>query len=201
MIAPVVLPFANHLLETDDWARERLAAFVGKSASLRLGGREFLRVVIDERGLLQRDAAGTSATVATVATVSIELPADTPARLLGDRAAVFAAATIAGSADLAQTLSQVFGNLRWDIEEDLSQLVGDIAARRGLQLAGHVARWHWQATSRLAGAVAEYLTEEAAEIASRRDIQGFCDEVDLLRDDLARLEKRLSRLEASRQTP
>ncbi|MEF8752951.1 MAG: hypothetical protein V5B60_03255 [Accumulibacter sp.] len=195
MIAPVVLPFANHLLAADDWARKRLATFVGKTASLRLGGREFLRVVIDEHGLLQRDAAGTSPTV------SIELPADTPARLLGDRAAVFSAATIAGSADLAQTLGQVFGNLRWDIEEDLSQLVGDIAARRGLQLAGHVARWHWQAANRLAGAVAEYLTEEAAEIANRRDIHGFCEQVDLLRDDFARLEKRLRRLEASRQTP
>jgi ubiquinone biosynthesis protein UbiJ len=194
MFAPVVLPFANHLLAADDWARERLAAFAGKTASLCLGGREFLRVVIDERGLLQRALPGTGTTV------RIELPSDTPARVLGDRAALFSAATIAGSADLAQTLGQVFGNLRWDVEDDLSQIVGDIAARRGLQIAGHVARWHGQAASGLAAAVAEYLTEEAAEIANRRAIHGFCDQVDLLRDDLARLEKRLTRLEAGHPT-
>jgi len=195
MFAPVVLPFANHLLAADDWARARLAAFAGRSASLRLGGRELLRVVIDEHGLLQQDAPGMSPTV------SIELPGDTPARLLGDRATLFSAATIAGSADLAQTLGLVFGNLRWDIEEDLSHLVGDIVARRGLQLAGQVARWHWQAASKLAAAVTEYLTDEAAEIAHRREVEPFCDQVDTLRDDLARLEKRLARLEAGRSRP
>ena len=195
MFAWAAVAFANHLLVADDWARARLAAFAGRSASLRLGGREFLRVGIDEQGLVQQDASATSATV------SIELPADTPARLLGDRSALFSAATIAGSADLAQTIGLVFGNLRWDVEEDLSHLVGDVVARRGLQLAGRVAHWHWQGASKLASAITEYLTEEAAEITGRRAIEGFCDEVDAVRDDLARLEKRLARLEASRPTP
>jgi len=192
MFARAVVPFANHLLAADDWARARLAPFAGKSASLRLGGRELLRVAIDEDGLLQQDASTASATV------RIELPADTPARLLGDRSALFSAATIAGSADLAQTLGLVFGNLRWDVEDDLSHLVGDVVARRGLQLAGRVARWHWQGANKLASAVTEYLTEEVGEIASRREVARFCDQVDGVRDDLARLEKRLARLEASR---
>ena len=195
MFARAAVPFANHLLAADDWARARLAAFAGKTASLRLGGRELLRVAIDEQGLLQQEAPGTTATV------SIELPGDTPARLLADRAALFSAATIAGSADLAQTLGLVFGNLRWDVEEDLSHLVGDVVARRSLQLAGRIAGWHWQGANKLAFAVAEYLTAEAAEIAGRKEVEGFCDQVDSVRDDLARLEKRLARLEASRPTP
>jgi ubiquinone biosynthesis protein UbiJ len=42
--------------------------------------------------------------------------------------------------------------------------------------------------------VAEYLTEEETAIARRRDIERFCAEVDALRDDLARCEKRLERV-------
>lgn len=131
-----------------------------------------LRVAIDEQGLLQQEAPGTTATV------SIEFPGDTPACLLADRAALFSAATIAGSADLAETLGLAFGNLRWDVEEDLSHLVGDVVARRSLQLAGRIAGAGLEGASKLAFAVAEYLTAEAAEIAGRKEIEGFCDQVD-----------------------
>ncbi|EXI71380.1 MAG TPA: hypothetical protein PK440_03280 [Candidatus Accumulibacter phosphatis] len=194
MFARAALPLVNHVLAADDWARERLATFAGKTASVHVGAHELLRVAIDEQGLLRRSPPGTTMTV------RIELPSDAPARLLGDRATLFSAATIAGSADLAETLGLVFRNLHWDVEEDLSQVFGDIVARRGLQLGRQVARWHWQGANRLAAAVAEYLTEEQPEVAHRRDVEHFCGDVDTLRDDLARLEKRLARLEAGRAT-
>jgi ubiquinone biosynthesis protein UbiJ len=61
-------------------------------------------------------------------------------------------------------------------KQDLSHLVGDVLARRSLQLAGRIAGWHWQAGEQTwRFAVAEYLTEEAAEIAGRKEVEGFCE--------------------------
>ncbi|MEF8703174.1 MAG: hypothetical protein V5B32_07990 [Candidatus Accumulibacter sp. UW26] len=190
MLARSALAFTNHLLTGEDWARVRLAGFAGKTASLQFGSRTSFWVRISEAGLLERAVAESSPTV------SIQLPADAPVRALTDRASLFASATIAGSAELAETLGFVFRNLRWDAEHDLSQLVGDVLARRGLQLAGGFARWQASGAKNLLLGVAEYLTEETPAITRRRDVERFCSEVDALRDDLARCEKRLARAEA-----
>jgi ubiquinone biosynthesis protein UbiJ len=195
MLTSSALAFTNHLLAGEDWARDRLAGFAGKTASLQLGSQMSVWVRISETGLLERTVAESPPTV------SIQLPADAPVRALSDRASLFASATIAGSAELAETLGFVFRNLRWDAEHDLSQLVGDVLARRGLQLAARLARWQVSGARNLALGVAEYLTEEAPAITRRRDVERFCSEVDALRDDLARCEKRLARAEAGDSRP
>lgn len=191
MLTRVALGFLNHLLAGESWARERLAAFAGKTVCLQLGGDRDILATIGNTGLLE----SASDPVASPS-VTVSLPVDAPARLLVDRAALFAAATIAGSADLAETLGFVFRNLRWDIEHDLSQVVGDIFARRGVQFARRFADWQGQSVGRLAQAAAEYLTGEAAVVARRAEVEAFCSEVDALRDDLARLEKRVQQVEA-----
>lgn len=191
MLARSAIACVNHLLNGEPWARERLLAFSGRSARLQFGSNRSLLVKISENGLLE------SAEDDTPADVSIGLPDDAPARALIDTASLFSSATISGSADLAETLGFVFRNLRWDFEHDLSQLLGDVVARRGLQLAMRVARWQLLSARNLAFGVAEYLTEEDATIARRPDVERFCLEVDALRDDLARFEKRLTRAEAA----
>ena len=67
--------------------------------------------------------------------VSISLPAAAPLLALQGKDAVMRAARIEGSAEFAETLGFVIRNLRWDAEEDLSKVVGDIAAHR-------IAAWH-----------------------------------------------------------
>lgn len=186
MVNNAALGLVNHLLTGEDWARERLLEFSGQTARL-LFGRSVLSFTISDAGLL--GAADTAAAVA----VSIRLPDDAPVRALTDRASLFSTATISGSADLAETLAFVFRNLRWDVEHDLSRLLGDMVARRALQLANGLAQWQAGAARNLAFSLAEYLTEEEAAIASRPAVQSFCVQVDALRDDLARFEKRLER--------
>ena len=104
------------------------------------------------------------------------------------------AVRIEGSAELAETLGFVIRNLRWDIEEDLSRLVGDIAAHRIATGARELASWQRQATRNLAENLAEYFTQEQPLIARRDAITGFSGDVDRLRDDVARLEKRVLKL-------
>jgi ubiquinone biosynthesis protein UbiJ len=62
--------------------------------------------------------------------VSISLPAAAPLLALQGKDAVMRAARIEGSAEFAEALGFVIRNLRWDAEEDLSKMVGDIAAHR-----------------------------------------------------------------------
>lgn len=188
MLEKPALAVLNHLLASEDWARCKLVPFAGKAARLQLGSGIVFLVRISEEGLLEVADANTPPTV------SIILPADSPVRALTDSASLLSAATISGSADLAETLGFLYRNLRWDIEEDLSQVLGDVVARRAVQLMGRLARWQVSGARNFALSVTEYLTEEAPAIARRQDIERFCAEVDALRDDLARCEKRLERV-------
>lgn len=187
------LAFVNHLLAGEQWARERLAAFAGKAAELRLGGTITVGLLIGDQGLCELALDGVEPAV------TIELPVDSLAGLLaGDQAAVFSSAKISGSVDLAEALGFVLRNLRWDVEHDLAQVVGDIVARRAVQFAGSFARWHTGSSTRLVESVAEYLREDAGVLARRSEVEQFCGGVDALRDDLARFEKRLERTARSR---
>lgn len=191
LLARPALGFVNHLLTAEPWARERLLGFAGRIASLQFGNGAVLQVRISETGLLEEDTTGVEATV------SIGLPDDVVMRVLTDPPSLFSAATISGSADLAETLGFVFRNLRWDIEHDLSRVTGDIAAQRIFQVAKGLLQWQWRAARNLALGMTEYLTEEERAIARRGDVEQFCSEVDALRDDCARVEKRLLRLESA----
>jgi len=91
-------------------------------------------------------------------------------------------------------LGFVIRNLRWDAEEDLSTIVGDIAAHRIVAGTREFAAWQQQAARNLAENLAEYFTEEQPLIARQADIELFSSDIDRLRDDLARLEKRLQHL-------
>jgi ubiquinone biosynthesis protein UbiJ len=182
------LAVINHLLTGEDWARARLSGSAGQTAQLEFASGR-LRFTILESGLLA--AAEAAAPVA----VSIRLPDDAPLRALTNRPSLFSAATISGSVDLAETLAFVFRNLRWDVEHDLSQVLGDIVGRRATRLLKGVAQWQARGARNLAFGLAEYLTEEEKAVAPRRDVEAFCAAVDALRDDCARLEKRLGRID------
>ncbi|MBO3709282.1 MAG: hypothetical protein NOF05_15320 [Candidatus Accumulibacter phosphatis] len=188
MLAWPTLVLLNHLLQGESWACDRLIPFAGKTALLQFGSTALL-FKISDRGTFETTAAGTPATV------SITLPSEAPALAFTEQASLLTSATISGSVDLAETLGFVFRNLRWDIEHDLSKVLGDVVAHRGLQFVKQLGQWQLVGLRKLAIGVAEYLTEENAAIARRGDIERFCLEVDALRDDFSRMERRLAQLE------
>lgn len=188
MLTRAALNCANHLLTGAAWARTRLQPFAGQNIRLALGPLT-IPLGISDAGLFVAAPSGASATV------SISLPADAPLRLLSDRSALLASAQIVGSADLAETLGFVLRNLRWDAEDDLSRLVGDIAARRMLQTGRQLAQWQLRSAKKWARNVSEYLTEESPAVVRRADLSGFCSQVEAVGSDCARIEGRLLRLE------
>lgn len=184
--APALLA-VNHLLAQASWARARLVPYAGHVAQISLPPFEAAFLVLDD-GLLAAPAEDATPEVRIV------LPATAPLLALQGKDAVMHAARLEGSANFAEALGFVIRNLRWDVEEDLSKVVGDIAAHRLVNGGRDFLAWHQQAGQRLAENLAEYVTEEDPRIARRAAIADFSSEVDQLRDDLARLEKRIQRL-------
>ena len=109
-----------------------------------------------------------------------------------------AVSRIDGDAGLAGAVGNVLQGLRWDVEEDLSRVIGDIPAHQltqgGQKIRQELGRQAWA----VAGMLAEYWLEEEPLIAKRRHLEQFSHDVDTLRDDVERLAKRLEKLEQSR---
>lgn len=184
-----VLDFVNHLLDDASWARARLSPFAGQVVQLNAGSFSHC-AVITSAGML--DLAGS----AQAPDVLLALPGDFVARALLNRNTLMSAVKVQGHVELAEAIGFVFKNLRWDPEADLSHWTGDIAARRLAQLGRRSVAYAADAGLRLQHNVKEFLIDESGMLCDAVSVAGFSDEVTKLRDQLARLEKRISQLEA-----
>jgi ubiquinone biosynthesis protein UbiJ len=180
---------ANHLLRDADWALDRLRPFAGKRARFAIGPLA-LDFSIAADGTLM--SARTDAPV----DVTVSMPPALVPRWLADRDAASREVQVEGDSEFAGAISFVAANLRWEFEEDLSRLVGDIAAHRVGETVRGIDRWR-RATARSASTnLAEFLTEEKHVLPTRLDADRFMREVDELRDAVERLDKRIARLES-----
>lgn len=178
----------NHLLAPADWAREALRGHAGQVVVLALPPLEVALAVTPE-------GFAAPASLPAAPDLRIELPPAAALRALGGGATVSALSRIDGDAAFGATLRHLAHNLRWDFEEDLAKMVGDVAAHRGAALLRALARLPGATAARLSAAGAEYATEEARLLPPSAEVQAWMSEVDRLRDDLARLEARLARLD------
>ncbi len=190
MLTSSAIAGLNHVLGDAPWARERLAPFAGRSAAFVLKPLE-LGLGIDGDGYFT-EAATTSPDVV------LDLPLASLPKLIGGPDALMADIRISGNADLADTLGFVLRKLRWDGEEALSRLIGDIAAHRSVSVVRSMAGWHRQTARNVVENLAEYLSEEQAVLVKRHALEDLANESAALRDDLARLDKRLQKLESAR---
>ncbi len=175
----------NHLLSRQPALAAKLAAHAGKIATIDAGIMQLgLRIGAD--GLLQPAAADDTANV------SIRInPADLP-QVLADTSRAFAYVNIAGDAEFAKVISEVANGLRWEAEEDLAPLVGDIAAVRMAQAAREAAGTARAGGRKLLENLAEYLLEENPMLLYRSVGDSFAADVSVLRDDVERLAKRIA---------
>jgi len=193
MIERGALAALNHLLEQQPWAAERLRPFAGQALEFRCPPFPDLRLAITGSGLLDRAQAET----ANALVVKLS-PGALPLVLARDETAR-KRVEIEGSADLAGAVDYLFRHLSWDFEEDLSGVFGDIVAHRLASAGKAFVAWQRDAALRLAESLAEYWTEEQPLLARPADVESFCRDVDALRDDVARLEKRVAYLSHPRK--
>lgn len=174
----------NHLLRSASWARAALRRHAGKTARFEVIPFAFALTILESGEVTP--AASDAAPAANVS-----LSPGLMLRLAARDERAWREIDISGDTDLASAIHHVARNLRWDAEEDLSRVFGDVAAHRMAQAGRTLQRWGAQAADNTARTFAEYWTEEQPLIASAHDLEEFSRAVDQLRDDTARLEKRL----------
>ncbi len=192
MLTSTVIAALNHLLADAPWARDRLKPFAGRSALIELAPVT-LALAVEADGHFS-DTARTEAP-----DVHLTLPVASLPKAIGGMDALMGDIRITGNADFADALGFVLRHLRWDGEEALARLIGDIAAHRAVNGLRDVARWHLDTARNLTENVAEYLTEEQPLLLGRPQFDPFAEQMAALRDDLARLDKRVGRLEAPKR--
>lgn len=183
-----LVTFINHVLDQNSWAQTRLAPFRGQVFSLSLGPFPQLLFRIDEGSQL---AAAPDA----VPDVHISLSTEALTQLPFASERLLSSAKIEGSAEFGEALGFVFRHIKWDLEEDLSTIVGEVGAVRLVTALDFMKSWASDSHSRFSHSLVDFLTLESGALVPPLAASLFYDDVDQVRNDLSRLEKRVRALE------
>ena len=176
----------NHVLRSAPLAMERLAKHAGRTAAIHVGPM-MAALTLQTTGEVTAAVAG--APIDLVVRISpFLLP-----RLVAREAAAFDEIEMSGDRALADDIAFIARHLTWDVEEDLSKMVGDIAAHRLVAGARALHTWTLDAGLRTAQGAAEFWTEESPLITSRVKLAAFAEDVARFQADLDRLEQRLDK--------
>ncbi len=148
-----------------------------------------LRLAVSDGGTLLPASEGAT----PILTLTL-MPAALPALLKGQEN-LMRAVRVEGNEKLADAILFLVRHLRWDVEEDLSRVVGDTAARRIASGARTLAAWQLEAARRALEGLMEYAGEEGRVLVPRAESDELGRRTARLRDALERLEQRLSLLE------
>ncbi|KAF1034835.1 MAG: hypothetical protein GAK35_04265 [Herbaspirillum frisingense] len=178
----------NHLLAQEPWAQKKLAAHAGKVACIDAGAMQ-LRLKVAADGHVQ-DAPAEAPAAVTIRVKLSDLPL-----IAANRERAVSYVKLEGDADFANAISQLSQTLRWDAEDDLARLFGDIPATRMVSGARGLLEALRTTHKKVTENVAEYFLEEQPMLIRPRMLQDFSSDVVRLRDDLERLVKRVEKLE------
>jgi ubiquinone biosynthesis accessory factor UbiJ len=198
MLSQLNVSFLNHLLAQQPWAKDRLCLYAGKTIRLEISPMSLL-LLIESNGefsALNADLKSNSVHKA-IPDATLVLPPFAALRMALHGTLDTSQITMQGDAELATSVGKVLRELSWDVEEDLSHLVGDIPATKIISMGKQFLQQGKQQSANLAAMLAEYWQEENPLITKRRHLEQFAAEVDELRDAAERLAKRVARLDKS----
>ena len=187
MLASVALRPFNHILLRESWASKRLQLHAGKTVRFSISPFLDINLTVQDNGELS--SAMSDVTIDTSITIILGL---LPRMLAHDEEA-YSKIKISGDTEFAEELLFISKNLHWDVEQDLSRIMGDILAHRVVKTSEDLKQWHNKAILNLSEALAEYWTEEKPLLAKSTLIHEFISEVSKLREDVERLENRVEK--------
>lgn len=186
----------NRILDATPAARVRLRAHAGKRVSATIGPVT-IRLGVAENGRVEPASTGNASNAAPDA--AFQIPLVLIPRLLRKDESAYREVQFTGDSEFAHTLSTLARDLDWDIEEDLSQLLGggttaDIIAHRAVGTVQALRAFRDDAGQRFTENMAEYLVHERQAFISKDELESFARDNEMLRDDVARLEARCNLL-------
>ena len=186
--------FLQHLLTQNSWANALLQPYAGKAVQFDIASIKANIIILEDGGLVM---AGET----NIADATVCISASLLLRLIAQDEAAKVQIVISGDTHLATEFAKVLSNMRWDYEDDLSKLVGDVSALKISQFGRDAATGIKRNSIQLAEMLSEYWQEEKPLIAKNRLVEKFNTEVDTLRADVARFEKRLTKLTQQQLSP
>jgi len=155
----------NTLLRREPWALEKLARHAGKTVRFAVGPWVAGLTLLSDGGVQPSDPAVVPDVTLTIPSANLgQLP---QALRSADPSEIAGLMHVQGDAGLAAVVSELARDLRWDVEDDLARVVGDVAAVRLLGGARKLLDGTRLAGRRLAGNMGEYLSEESRVLVSR----------------------------------
>ena len=184
----------NRYLSLDPETLSRLAGMTGKLIAVELRGVGITLYMAPHSGGIQllREYDGSADAVISGTPLAL-------ARVgLGEeRGLLFAGEVeIRGDVTLGQRFESVLRELDIDWEEQLSHLVGDVAAHQVGNLVRDALQWGAKSVDTLGRDLTEYLQEESRQLPQQDEVNKFLAAVDMLRNDVERLDARVKRLQA-----
>ncbi len=189
----------NHTLSLDPDTQAALAALDGRRLQLRLESPPLaLEIRVDGAALrvgpareTESAAAPDLSVLATLGGLLGQLP---PLRDAEHRPP--GKLHVSGDADLARRLQKLASRFDPDWDEAFARTFGEILGPQIAAVTRRALRSGLDGARALARDTAEFLTEESRDLVPRAEQSAFCDDVDTLRDDVERLERRVRRLSA-----
>ncbi|OSI10526.1 ubiquinone biosynthesis accessory factor UbiJ [Neisseria canis] len=180
------LPIINHLIQQNPETQAQLAGYNGIVLDLNLAG---LRIhgQFDQNGfLVQSDKPADTVLTFHESAIQKILRREMPG--VGDF-------KIEGDHELGFNLLPLLGSLRYYASDDLSRIFGDAAAGSIMMRTQKLGATLKQIGQSLMGQASDYAKEQSAPVITKEEFDEWADEVDRLRDDVARLHARLDKLE------
>ncbi len=194
MFKPLSARFLQHITNQNSWSRAYLVGFAGKVVQFDFSLFKTHLIILEDGSL---SMAGDTASADAV----IHLPPSLAMRLMAQDEAAKLQIKIDGDTHLATELSKVLQQMRWDVEEDLSHFIGDIAANKLVAGSQKVAQETKKQSVNMAEMLSEYWQEEKPTIAKKWQVEKFMQDVDTLKSDMARFEKKLQKLTKTAPNP
>lgn len=189
----------NRLLVRDQWAQARLAAFSGHSVRVEAGPVQF-QCSINAEGQLQHCDAS------VLPDVTLRLPTERLSQIPsilqgGDPTALTQLMRIEGEAALATVVAELAQSVRPDLEGELADVVGDIAAVRVVSGVKSVLGGGLRSARNAAENIGEYLGEESDLLVSHSRYQMWSAQFQQLEQAIMRTEQAVQRLEQKKRLP
>lgn len=184
----------DHLLEQNDWARQRLAMHAGRRILIGIDIAPLpglpeprLLAVVGNGGRLER--ADPHDEIPPAVTMMLRPSVDAAFDFVrGGSRAMSRHLRMEGDVMLAGALGEIVGHLRWDATEDLSRFTGDVAAERIARLATDTADALRDAGRRIESSAARYLSVESGQLVDRAEFEALSLQIDALEERLGTLE-------------
>jgi ubiquinone biosynthesis protein UbiJ len=177
----------QHLLAQNEWAAPMLQPFASQSVQLNFVLLKTSLVILENGSLA---IAGET----NLPDATITIPPSLLLRLMAKDESAKLLIKIDGDTHLATALAKVLSHVRWDYEDDLSKLTGDVSAHKIGEFTRQSVSTVKDTAINLAEMLSEYWQEEKPLLAKKRHIEQFNSEVDTLRADVERMEKRLNKI-------